>query len=32
MGISEFIERLGRTVFEAPFGATAETSSSPEVA
>ena len=32
MGISEFIERLGRTVFEAPFGATAETSNSPEVA
>jgi len=32
MGISEFIERLGRTVFEAPFGATAETSDSPEVA
>ena len=32
MGISELIERLGRTVFEAPFGATAEASDSPEVA
>ncbi len=33
MRISELIERLGRTVFEAPFGATAQTiSDSPEVA
>jgi hypothetical protein len=32
MGITELIERLGRTVFEAPFGATAEASDSPEVA
>jgi len=32
MEISELIERLGRAVFEAPFGATAETSDSPEVA
>ena len=32
MGITDLIERLGRTVFEAPFGATAQTSDSPEVA
>jgi hypothetical protein len=33
MRISELIERIGRTVFEAPFGATAQTlSDSPEVA
>lgn len=32
MGISELIEKLGRTVFEAPFGVTAQTSESPEVA
>ena len=33
MKISELIERLGRTVFEAPFGAMAQTmSDSPEVA
>jgi hypothetical protein len=33
MKISEIIERLGRTVFEAPFGATAQAmSESPEVA
>jgi len=32
MRISELIEKLGRTVFEAPFGATAQTSDSPEVA
>lgn len=33
MKISEIIERLGRTVFEAPFGATAQVmSESPEVA
>src|SRR5689334_17173474 len=32
MSISDLIERLGRTVFEAPFGATAQSSDSPEVA
>src|SRR5579871_5107745 len=32
MGISELIERLGRTVFEAPFGVIGESSDSPEVA
>src|SRR3984885_5318280 len=33
MRISELIERLGRTVFEAPFGATAQVmGESPEVA
>src|SRR5271154_3569988 len=33
MKISELIERLGRTVFEAPFGATAQAmGESPEVA
>ena len=33
MKISELVERLGRTVFEAPFGATAQAmSDSPEVA